>query len=163
MTRKNRDAELEMWPALFARLRQWFGAKRDMETTERDHARRWRDREREKTREGRLMHMLGLYLCEAEKAGAIQWQGLRRHDSPDDPTDQEEWEQEQARRLERIKWESAVLRQRAWQEAQDRAWLEATKDEREAQAKRNVEIRLKQREAARARAAARKAAKAAAS
>ena len=157
MTRANPDAELEMWPILFSRMRQWFGAKRDMKTTERDHAKHWRDRERETTREGRLMHLVGLYLCKAEKAGAIQWQGLRRHDSPDDPTDQEEREQEEQKARERFEWESQCARENERRWAYHRAWLEATKDEREAAAKLRVEADLKKREAAAARAAARKA------
>jgi hypothetical protein len=162
MTRKNPDAELEMWPALFSRLRQWFGGKRDMQTTERDHARRWRDRVRNTTREACLMHLVGLYLCEAEKAGAIQWQGLRRHDSPDDPTHQDELDQEEKRRLDRVEMESRISRARAWQDAQDAAWFEATKELREQNAKRTAEARLAAMQKAQAKRDAKEAARKAA-
>ena len=154
---------LHMWPSLFGNLRRWFGAKRDMETTEKEHAATWARRDRENTRERKLMHSIAQYLQMAEKQGVIQWNGLRHHNSPDDPTSEEEleeWFEKERRRRER----QAVLdemdaRQRRYnQQAHENhlAWLEATKEERAEKARIDVARRLAHREACRERARLRK-------
>lgn len=150
--------DLYMWPALLGVMRRWFGAKRDMATTEKQWASMWAERERETTRERKLLHTIAQYLQMAEKQGAIKWNGVRHCDSPDDPTSEEEIEEASRlalRRIELHQYEDSLHRQGAAARQQDAdnhaAWLEATKDERAEKARLDVERKLAHREACRER------------
>ena len=155
---KHRIEDLYMWPTLLGTMRRWFGAKRDMKTTEKQWAATWAARTRETTRERKLLHTIAQYLQMAEKQGAIQWNGVRQCDSPDDPTSEEELEEASRLALRRIELQQreAWLHERGAadrQQAADNhaAWMEATKDERAEKARLDVERQLAHRERLRIR------------
>lgn len=155
--------DLYMWPTLLGVMRRWFGAKRDMATTEKQWASMWAERERETTRERKLLHTIAQYLQMAEKQGAIQWNGVRHCDSPDDPSSEEELEEASRlalRRIELHQYEDSLHRRGAAARQQDAdnhaAWLEATKDERAEKALLDVKRKLAHREACKERARIRK-------